>query len=319
MDPTILLAYFIASFVRVIVISVIYTNVLNLFIHGFKLTKKSKTGRIISGKIPTEHYVPPKETITKEAYRTLEPYIRKLKMHVKEENLTNLYRNLKTLKLKNESFVEALSYNGLYFTKQNEIKIAKQSAIGHELLHAASSYYDRNTGISYTGFRQTKNNQSIGTGINEGYTELLATRIFNKNKQITAYHKEAKLARLLEFFFDDPKEMEKYYFNHDLPGLIHHLERYANRQEIINFIEEADTINSYTGSIYNVIPAYKSVKAQVTLYNWYAKSCTDKQKLQQFRNIVCQDKMAELLLSNKPMTINRRQPYQTNTRMAMAR
>ena len=53
------------------------------------------------------------------------------------------------------------------------------------------------------------------------------------------------IARMLELFFDDPREMERLYFTSNLPGLIKYFEKYSDREDIIDFIVANDRMLQY--------------------------------------------------------------------------
>ena len=57
----------------------------------------------------------------------------------------------------------------------------------HELLHTASTLPGYYNGINFSGFCQTSEDYSIGTAIDEGYTDLLLYRLFNKLMDISAF------------------------------------------------------------------------------------------------------------------------------------
>lgn len=297
------LALYISTYITVLTSTVIYSNLVIALSNKLRLKRISKTGYIINNQIPNPEHIDRLE-IRNEIYNFVLPYITKLKNYTSEDNLQALYRNIKTVAIENQSFFTSLCYDGIYNSRTNQIKYRTKNAFGHELLHMASTYYDKETNIGYVGFKQSNNKSYIGQGLNEGYTELLTSRIYNNNK-ITTYYKEAKIARLLEFFFDDPKEMEKYYFNHDLPGFIHHMEQYTSRDNIIKLLLDMDHINSYALSIYSTIPTIKSIKTQVTLYNWFENTCTDQRKVQKFKDIVCEDTMAKIILNGQKAILKR--------------
>lgn len=298
------LTLYLSTYITILTTSTIYFNTLTLLSNKLRVKRISKTGYIINNQIQTPPQVD-KPKIKNNIYNLIIPYIEKLKNYTKEENLQALYRNIKNVSIKKQSSIYLTPYSGLYNAKENKITYLDKTALSHEILHMASTYYDKETNISYIGFKQSKDKSYIGQGLNEGYTELLNSRIYNNNK-ITSYHKETKIAKLLEFFFDNPKEMEKFYFKHDLPGLIHHLEQYTSRNDIIKLLLDIDQINSYSNSIYSAIPTIKSIKVQISLYNMFEKKCTDKRKVEQFKKIVCEDKIAKIILDGQKVALKRK-------------
>jgi len=236
------------------------------------------------------------------------PYMEKLMEHLSDDDKKIVCNNFETLKLK-RSFLGLMSgVVGTYSAEKNKLSYSSRKSIGHEILHMASSIYDEVNNIFLCGFRQMKDNLEIGRGINEGYTELLASRIF-ENK-VDAYKKQVKIARLLEFFFDDPREMEHLYFNCNLPGLIHHLEKFSSRQEVLDLILGLDkTLKYSSGTILSIFPTVNHIKTQVTLYEWFCRNNSDPKKLKQFEDILCENKFVSMALNKKKMKLIRENIY----------
>lgn len=209
-----------------------------------------------------------KKQINYKKIEFLRPIIEKLENYISSQNLSTVYKNLQTIKIKWKPFMIMLGVAGTYESKSNTICYSLSSSIGHEALHMASSHYDKNDDIYFIGFKQYKRGFSIGEGINEGYTELLASRIYNKTGKPSAYKIEVKLVKLMEFFFDNPKDMESFYFNFDLPGLIKYLEQFAEKEDIIKLLKEIDKVNFNSSNCLSFLPYYSSIKSQITLYNW---------------------------------------------------
>jgi len=250
-----------------------------------------------------------KQKINQEKVKKILPYVEKLSEYTSEENLKNIYLNLNTLKIKRNPFIIIYGINAGYSILKNEITYFDKNSIGHEFLHFSSSFYDNESGVVYGGFQQSKGMASIGQGLDEGYTELLASRIYNKNHKVGAYKSEVKIARLLEFFFSDKKEMEKYYFNHNLPGFIHYLEQFSSRDEVINLILAIDLVH-HTSRKGSVLPIYNSLKIQLKLYNWLISKCHNSEKIKEFEKIISENKFIWLILNNQKMKLVRKSPYE---------
>ena len=165
------------------------------------------------------------------------------------EDLTNFYNNINDLKTKSKKFgIQNLILRsktaGQYDSKKNEITIDDDTAettIYHELFHMASSTYK--DGIRYSGFRQTSLKlgvDSLGKGINEGYTELLSQRYFTPDSSVTgAYKYQVFIAEKLEQIIGKEK-MQSLYLNSNLKGLIDELKQYVSEEEIMKFISNTD-------------------------------------------------------------------------------
>ncbi len=264
--------------------------------------------------IETETIEEKQKNILKDKFEILTPYVEKLQNYTSEENLKAVYRNLENLTLKKEQLHLKDSY-GSYSTKDNRLTYRLNSALGHEFLHLASAYYDPVSGESHTGFYQWKGNMddeeeienscAIGSGLTEGYTQLLAYRIYGD--EIKVYKKETILSQLFELFFDDPKEMESYYFNHNLPGLIHHMEQYATKEEIIEIIQSIDKINVYSNYRHsrNIVPTYEFIRLQMKLYDIFRAKNPNSEKLKTFEEIICQNKIASIVFKRKKIKLQR--------------
>ena len=237
--------------------------------------------------------------------------LEKLSNYTSKENLKTVYQNLKTLKLQRKPFFAIVGIAGLYTYDKNKIEYSKKSSLSHEFLHCASSYYDTETKIKYSGFHQVFDGISIGKALNEGYTEILTSRIYNKNK-ITSYKLETNMVKLLELFFEDPKELEKLYFNHDLLGFVKYMEQFASRDEIINIILKMDKVNTYLSADFlNPFVPLQTIEIKFELYKWFIAHNKDKEKLEKFKSIMYENKVTGLILNNK-IKLYRENPYTMN-------
>lgn len=119
------------------------------------------------------------------------------------------------------------------------------SSLYHELLHFMSSFSREN--IYSSGFCQTFKStdfkesveRSIGKGLNEGYTTLLAKRYFEN--AIDSY----KLLQILASSVEDlvgKEKMENMYFRGALDELIAELSKYASREDAITLLRKMDHI-----------------------------------------------------------------------------
>ena len=158
-------------------------------------------------------------------------------------NLINNINDLKVKKTINKScggFYEPTN-NTLCYNKKF-MSINSKEILYHELLHVASTFFQ--DGMIYSGFSQAnvKTKDFYGRGINEGYTQLLVQRIYMPYTYIDAYQYEIKIAQGIERIVGQEK-MQDLYFKSDLPGLVEELRKYANKIDIIRFINEVDFMN----------------------------------------------------------------------------
>ncbi len=240
-----------------------------------------------------------KEKINKDKVKILLPYLEELEKNTSQDNLYRVYENLKDIKVKRNMLILLSASAGTYDSSSNTIEYVLKSSLGHEFLHLASSYYNEKSGLDLSGFEQYSyvDKVLIGTGLNEGYTELLATRLYNHDK-VSTHKNEVKIARLFEFFFDDKKEMEKYYFNHDLPGFINYMIQFEEKGKIIKLLLDIDTLYR----LIEPMKTYYSVKIQLQLYKIFRSKCKDSPKLEEFKELVYKNKLVEMLLKEDNIT-----------------
>ena len=179
----------------------------------------------------------------KEENETLFIFASDLLKNVKIENMRNFMKNAPYITinylpqkeaLKNGNQIKAGTYTlcskqiDIYFDQNN-------TTLYHELLHAASSDFSYNV----SGFHIClETGESLGKGLNEGYTELLNKRFFAKKSK--SYTKLQKLAALIELFYENKEDMITDYFNADAIGLIGELLKSMSLEEAINILVEID-------------------------------------------------------------------------------
>ena len=170
-----------------------------------------------------------------------------------EKDLVNFYNNINELKIAPKKFgfqnlVLKTTTMGTYDAKNNKIQVEGDDyteAIYHELFHMASSTYK--DGVRYSGFKQysSKHGVNLGTGLNEGYTQLLTERYFGYIEEVRGIYKfEVHITDKLEKIVGKEK-MESLYLNADLLGLINELKNYASEEEIMKFISGTDFLRKH--------------------------------------------------------------------------
>lgn len=244
------------------------------------------------------------------------PYFKRILSNLSDSDLSNVGRNILSLKFNknsSEGILELLTRGaiGLYKGSTNEIYHIGNHSITHEILHMCSAYYDRKNNIYYSGFKQWEKDLSIGTGLNEGYTEYLASKI-EKNHLSISYTNLTNLAKTIEFFFSDPKELEHLYFNNNLNGLIHHLENYAERNDLIRMIIDMDEILAYS-KVGSPLAIIKSAQVQAKLYNMYASKINDIDALEEMKKYVTKNPLTRLLINKSKMKLTRKNPFEYKT------
>lgn len=182
--------------------------------------------------------------------------------------LTNFYRNIKDVKVRNMLLFEYIKSDatGYYSIEspRNTIVVSKYINIFHELFHMASSFYEEE-GVFHSGFETSykTDNPKIfkvyGKGLNEGYTELLTKRYFGEKHKIKlSYKKEMNIAFYLELIVGQ-NLMEKLYLTANQTALISELKKYAPADDVLKLIDELDKKNINIKLIYsNILKMYKN-------------------------------------------------------------
>ena len=194
--------------------------------------------------------------------QAFETFGMKIESIVPREDLNNYFRNFATLKesptdIKN--FIKHLFrgeiVGGTYDAVENAVALKTTAiskyvgSVNHELLHAATTYFDKEKGIIYCGFEQMfvnkedkHKNEAYGLGINEGYTQYLNNKLFGaKLAGKMAYAEQQTIAKALEFVIGEEK-MRSMYFRADSEGLYRELEKYVSREELYKFINITDVL-----------------------------------------------------------------------------
>ena len=213
----------------------------------------------------------------------VDKFISKMKENVSPENLTLMYHNLANLKIKTSNFKLFLislvfslkrknfslvgggyhpGSNSVHLYSKPFIALIEQSMgekapfsslqsliFSHELLHMSSSIVKKHkhcTGFChhYTVLSNPKRfDFSIGTALNEGYTDLLTERIFGIKNNGGLYEFFKETARIIEGVVGKEK-MTNLYFKADLLGLTNVLEKYVPKEKNKRFLLELDNVSN---------------------------------------------------------------------------
>lgn len=283
-----------------IVVGIYGSNVVNNKINLYHLSKYD--GKTVTDMPPfikhlsKEDMQEGKKNIEKAKIELLSSSVLKLEENISPKNLQIFYNNIKTAEFKKNVLMIVLGLGGTYWGKTNKLTYTLDSSFPHELIHLSSTIYDKENNTILSGFRQTKGGADIGVGINEGYTELLTSRYYNK--KVKSYHFQVKFAKLFEFFFDNSKELEDLYFGANLPGLICHLEKYTAKDRVIQLLLDMDKIYNYYHE-FSSLPTATSTKIQLELYQWFISKNTDSDKLKAFTDLLFQDKLVKVIINSR--------------------
>lgn len=164
--------------------------------------------------------------------------------NIDDNNLTCFYNNIKSLCVKRVDNFDKNTIVGTYDQKKNIIYLRDNYGIFHELFHMSSAYTTKK--IEYSGFLQLYKNYFIGSGLNEGYTQLLTERYFSDVPGIvdSGYTVEKLFMEDIEKIVGKDK-LEELYFNVNLYGLVNELRKYSSDYQIMKFISDMDFIKHY--------------------------------------------------------------------------
>ena len=227
------------------------------------------------------------------------------------EDQLRCINNLKTLKFNHirvrddialhlKNMVSSLTAAAWYSSGSNKIEDLEHKpskrVLSHEFLHMASSnLYE--SGFNQIGAYDSKDGKKIyvGRGLNEGYTELLNCRLFGYDLKKCTYMIPVKLTRLIETFFDNPRDMEKAYFNNDIAKVYLEFCKYGSNEEFWNLMNDIDNY-AYAPLSFDFI---NSIGTQMRLYKIIKRS-DNPEKIKKFEDILDENKF--IALARRGMT-----------------
>ena len=166
---------------------------------------------------------------------------------IPETALTIRLRRILTSKtggafLLNENKIELYGINDLFLDKHK----LNEDILTHELLHMSTNR--SNEFVTFNGFEQSLDVNSIGYALNEGYTEYLNCKYFAHFPNSKAYPTEKYLAEGIEMIVGT-KQMEKNYFASDLKSVLASLSQYRNLHEVVALIMKMDKASRTRNSV----------------------------------------------------------------------
>ena len=174
----------------------------------------------------------------------------RIEANLGRKDLSAFHHNIKNLKITNKldlfdskCNVNKTVFESLYYPSLNKIYISNKCnnfSLSHEMLHLSSTRV--NGRVAYCGFNQISPQGNVAVGINEGYTELLATRYFGDMPHKYTYITEQAYAGIVETLIGKNK-MENLYLQSDLNGLMNALCSYYSMNDVQKFIKSVDIIS----------------------------------------------------------------------------
>lgn len=163
-------------------------------------------------------------------------------------------------------------YAGRYNTLENiiciNIKDENQvKSIYHELFHLASTNRMQIDRIA-TGFSSYQYGQTIGSKLNEGYTDLMALRYFGSVGFVPAYITVLPYVNVLEQVVGKNK-MEALYLTANPGELVRELSKYDSVENIMYFINNLDYVNDLKESYIDNEQRLRNTS--IMLVQWYVR------------------------------------------------
>lgn len=232
----------------------------------------------------------------------------------KKDDLNNFYNNLTDLKFKKNNIIMSIMHAGGLYTFNNSIIVdsrffySEYNPIYHELFHMLSSMND---GYHYfSGFHYHYGTFSVGNGLNEGYTELLASRYFYDGDLTGCSYKYLIYFSKLAEDIVGKEKMQSLYANSNLNGLILELSKYSSVEEVMRFIAATDFIAStiYRNTSTNGIikkKLYSSFKnTYLFLINSYGNKLDDQIDIFEKTKKFCLIKLSMIAMNMKLLMMN---------------
>ena len=209
----------------------------------YKLNKKCPREDIVKIKLPpkviSDCYVNISELERRRFGEILTYFTRVVERNFISLDLDYFYNNIKTLDIK--KFRENIlnqHISGEYDVENNEVILYTdcKDTFYHELFHMASSCFRGN--IYFSGFSQ----DTVGQGLNEGYTEFLTRRYFGHDMRTrVSYEDQYNLVGLIEKVIGRSK-MEALYLKANLKGLLKEMRSYLLQEEVVDLVSNMDKL-----------------------------------------------------------------------------
>lgn len=219
--------------------------------------------------------------------------------------------NFSTLRVEKNKEISKTGAAGTYEGSENIIKYVKNNAsiMGHEMLHMASYMYDSTTDTHFHGFMQQKGQAIIGRGLNEGYTELMNSRLFTNGK-ITSYKRLVRIVKLIEEFFPNPQIVSHYYFTCNLPAVIQNLRRYCTQEETNEILLGLDRLYEYEYIPGSPLAIQLETQLASKLYSIYQRNnIAEPAKVEAFKQKASENRLTAMVISGKQMRATRTNPF----------
>lgn len=235
--------------------------------------------------------------------------INELKINTFDKSFNDKKEHLKNLIFKRGSkTLTAASYSDA-FNRISVPKVGGEVHLPHELFHMSTSFKSKEKNVSFCGFEQKQLNilQTIGTGINEGYTELMVQKYYGDDylSNSTSYILLRKVMGAIESIIGKEK-MENYYLTANLNGLVNELAQYAKYEDVLKFISSMDFVhNNFNASIVKNQKNQLLLLDQLIFVNAFIITIGTNKPIKQLSdNEITKDQLASLIAKNCSKSFN---------------
>ena len=232
-----------------------------------------------------------------------------LKIYTFDENFNDKQESLKNIIFrKGTKSLTAASYSDA-FNKISVPKVGGEVYLPHELFHMSTSFKSEEKNVRFSGFEQKQLNipQIIGTGINEGYTELMVQKYYGDDylSNSNSYILLRKVMEAIESIIEKEK-MENYYLTANLNGLVNELAQYAKYEDVLKFISSMDFLyNNFDESFDKSQKNQKLLSEQVKFINAFIITIGTNKPIKQLSdNEITTDQLTSFIAKNCSKTFN---------------
>ena len=192
-----------------------------------------------------------KDIIVGENYpKELIPLVNKLYEYIGPEFLLLCALNLRKIQVVKDKKFKLNKYEfrktvltGAYLPNENKILYHEKDSLAHEFLHMCATPMIKMTEDEYySGFRFDYDMSVFQKGLNEGYTELLTSRIFNNKNYNTdsIYKPSVYILRMFELLYASYKYMERDYFWANYQSPLANFQNFGTVEEYFTLLKHLD-------------------------------------------------------------------------------
>ena len=235
--------------------------------------------------------------------------INELKINTFDESFNDKKESLKNIIFrKGTKSLTAASYSDA-FNKILVPKVGGEVHLPHELFHMSTSFKSEEKNVRFIGFEQKQLNilQIIGTGINEGYTELMVQKYYGDDylSNSSSYILLRKVMEAIESIIGKEK-MENYYLTANLNGLVNELAQYAKYEDVLKFISSMDFVyNNFNESFVKSKKNQQLLSDQLRFVNAFIITIGTNKPIKQLSdNEITKDQLVSFIAKNCSKSFN---------------